>query len=82
MSAGDQLLFRLLHTAGVLRVQICPLCAALIVAQGRDQHERVHAAELADVDNNPPDTHSTSSTNCHSIGSELPFDKSRAGGAR
>jgi hypothetical protein len=29
--------------AGTLRVEICPLCAGLVLASGAEQHARVHA---------------------------------------
>jgi hypothetical protein len=34
---------RLLATAGTLRVEICRLCAGLVLASGAEQHARVHA---------------------------------------
>jgi hypothetical protein len=35
---------RLLATTRTLRVRICPLCAAVVLAVGVEQHARVHAA--------------------------------------
>ncbi|MDN5855975.1 MAG: hypothetical protein L0K86_24675 [Actinomycetia bacterium] len=36
----------LVTSRGLLRVQVCPLCGALIVADGAEQHEAVHARAL------------------------------------
>jgi hypothetical protein len=37
---------RLLAAAGTLRVEICPLCAGLVLASGAEQHARVHAMAI------------------------------------
>lgn len=37
---------RLLTLVGVLRARVCRLCAALVAADGAEQHERYHAATL------------------------------------
>ena len=37
---------RLLAMAGTLRVEICPLCAGLVLASGAEQHARVHAVGI------------------------------------
>ena len=37
---------RLLATTRTLRVRICPLCAAVVLAVGAEQHARVHAADI------------------------------------
>ena len=37
----------LLTLAGLLRVRVCPLCAALVLADGRAQHDRMHTARGA-----------------------------------
>jgi hypothetical protein len=42
--------YRVLTTAGVLRVRTCELCAALILADAVEHHERVHAAAFAVAD--------------------------------
>ncbi len=38
-------LYRLLSLSGLLRVRVCPLCAALVLAAGESQHARVHVTE-------------------------------------
>lgn len=40
-------LLRVLTLGGVLRVRVCELCAALVVAEGLEQHARAHAAATA-----------------------------------
>ncbi|OLM08982.1 hypothetical protein Ae707Ps1_5929 [Pseudonocardia sp. Ae707_Ps1] len=37
---------RVLCTRGALAVTVCPLCAALVLTDGLEQHARVHAAEF------------------------------------
>jgi hypothetical protein len=37
---------RLLATTATLRVEICPLCAGLVLASGAEQHARVHAVGI------------------------------------
>jgi hypothetical protein len=36
---------RLLTTTGLLRVKVCSLCAAVVVAAGADRHDAVHRVE-------------------------------------
>lgn len=43
MTARNRLL-RLFTTAGVLRVRVCGLCAAVILDAGAEQHRRQHVA--------------------------------------
>jgi len=38
----------LIATRGVVRVRVCRLCGALILAESVTQHEQVHAAQLGD----------------------------------
>lgn len=43
MSARERVLV-LFAAVGLVRVMVCPLCAALVVVDGRAQHARHHAA--------------------------------------
>jgi hypothetical protein len=47
VNVGDaaRRMIRLLALSGTVRVVVCPLCAALVVAEGVRQHEHVHATE-------------------------------------
>ena len=46
--SGRRRLLRLVTVAGLLRVRVCPLCAALVVAAGAMQHDRVHMIQTTD----------------------------------
>ena len=46
---------RLLATAGTLRVEVCPLCAGLVLASGAEQHARVHAVGILGRDDREED---------------------------
>ena len=37
---------RLVAVTGTLRVEICPLCAGLVLTLGAEQHARVHAVGI------------------------------------
>jgi hypothetical protein len=37
---------RLMTARGLLRVRVCPLCGALIVADAAEQHDAVHRADV------------------------------------
>ncbi|WP_219417408.1 hypothetical protein [Pseudonocardia nigra] len=43
-----RLLRLLLVPVGVLRVRVCELCGALVVAEAREQHERAHGMTRGD----------------------------------
>lgn len=46
MNAPAGTVLRLLATSGTISVVVCPLCAALLVADGEQQHGLVHRAAL------------------------------------
>lgn len=48
-AGGDGLrrVMRVLTTRGLLAVRPCPLCAALVVADGEQRHQAVHRADTA-----------------------------------
>jgi len=38
--------FQLLTSRGLVRVIVCPLCAALVLAAGHKRHDAAHRAQL------------------------------------